>query len=130
MLPLPSSRPTASDASTPRRRLSRLATLLASTMLVASLAFGVGASTVEPPPEPGTGKWINVVVSDQCQPTATRVCAEFIDDIENSPLTGMFCCLERSEIPLGNFSSCERLFRNPPREGDDELGGRRPQIED
>lgn len=130
MLRFPPARPVASHVSKLRGRSLGGLLLITSVALVASLlATGVVAGTAEPPSGGPKGKWVDITITEHCRPTATRVCAEFIDDVENSPFTGMFCCVERSEIPLGLFSSCQRMFRNPPREGEEELGGLRPWMD-
>ena len=89
------------------------------------LGFGVSflpgprsdAGTVEP--AWGNGTWINLSY-EGCRDPA-NICGEFIDDLRFSPLTGEWCCLRPSEVPLGRHASCIESFgRTPPREDPEE----------
>ncbi|MEM8994555.1 MAG: hypothetical protein AAGF23_07160 [Acidobacteriota bacterium] len=78
-------------------------------------------------PPVGFGHWTNPVDAPFCNSVISGigpengggsvVCAEFIDDLEFSPLTGTLCCVDRSQLASNSFyESCLRELGRTPKQ--------------
>lgn len=81
---------------------------------VGAMAPGIPSDADVEDPGWGFGQWINIT-EGECE-DLFRVCAEFVDDLSSSPYTGRFCCIDRSEVRLGRYDSCDKPFFQDPRE--------------